>query len=357
VGGIESGERNIALVNICVLADTLDVPPSALPDFDDRKAHRLHDETEAAPGKRIRHPPAFEAFASKVNPRCRHYANDSDSHYYDDSCILVRMEHGQCGFQAARPRQSGPREVEGLCTSSSEQKRTSMNTSTTTRIATESEMDISRRPGNSARSGRSQFLKWLRNIHGWVGLWGAVLGLLFGVTGFLQNHRAVMKIKAGGPAVSSVQVPVAADAFHSPRDLSNWVHDTLKFSRPATRVQREPAKPVTWGDQSVMQPEHWTARFIAPHYLVDADYWKGGTFVTVERRDQGVIGVLEAMHRSQGANVGWILLADSIAGSMILLSLTGVILWTELNRKRTIGASIFIVSLIAMIVLAADSIS
>ncbi|TDY43342.1 putative PepSY-like transmembrane protein [Paraburkholderia rhizosphaerae] len=104
-----------------------------------------------------------------------------------------------------------------------------------------------------------------------------------------------------------------------------------------------------------IEPEHWTVRFIAPRYLVDADYWKGGTFVHVERREQGVIGVLEAMHRSQGANVGWILLADSIAGSLIVLSLTGVILWTELNRKRAIGATIFIVSLIAMIVLAADS--
>jgi hypothetical protein len=35
-----------------------------------------------------------------------------------------------------------------------------------------------------------------------------------------------------------------------------------------------------------------------------------------------------------------------------LLSLTGVILWTELNRGRTVGTSIFIVSLIAAIALA-----
>ncbi|CAN7700405.1 hypothetical protein [Caballeronia sp. LjRoot31] len=61
------------------------------------------------------------------------------------------------------------------------------------------------------------------------------------------------------------------------------------------------------------------------------------------------------MHRSEGAGVGWILFADSIAGSLILLSLTGVLLWTELTRRKTIGASIFVVSLVTMIVLALQS--
>jgi transcriptional regulator with XRE-family HTH domain len=33
VGGIERGQRNIALLNICRLAETLDVPVSELMDF------------------------------------------------------------------------------------------------------------------------------------------------------------------------------------------------------------------------------------------------------------------------------------------------------------------------------------
>jgi len=33
LGGIERGKRNIALINICVLANTLGVAPSALLDF------------------------------------------------------------------------------------------------------------------------------------------------------------------------------------------------------------------------------------------------------------------------------------------------------------------------------------
>lgn len=34
LGGVERGQRNISLVNICRLAKTLKVPPSALLDFD-----------------------------------------------------------------------------------------------------------------------------------------------------------------------------------------------------------------------------------------------------------------------------------------------------------------------------------
>ena len=33
LGEVERGKRNIALINICILADTLQVPPSALLDF------------------------------------------------------------------------------------------------------------------------------------------------------------------------------------------------------------------------------------------------------------------------------------------------------------------------------------
>lgn len=34
LGGVERGLRNISLLNICRLADTLSLPPSALLDFD-----------------------------------------------------------------------------------------------------------------------------------------------------------------------------------------------------------------------------------------------------------------------------------------------------------------------------------
>ena len=53
------------------------------------------------------------------------------------------------------------------------------------------------------RSRRATFIKWLRHVHGWVGLWGAALGMLFGVTGFVLNHR-VEPLRTFGVACAHV---------------------------------------------------------------------------------------------------------------------------------------------------------
>lgn len=213
------------------------------------------------------------------------------------------------------------------------------------------------RDAERAPSRRGVFLKWLRRIHGWIGLWGAVLGLLFGITGVLQNHRAVMKIKTPAPEVSTIQVALPSPMPHSPKELAKYLQTELKLDNvPPGRIQKEPAHPVSWGDQSVIQPEHWTIRFGNAKSQVTAEYWQGSNAVSVERRDQGLIATIQSLHKSNGTSIGWILLADSFAGSMILLSLTGVILWTGLNRRRTLGASIFIVSIIAIISFGAQSI-
>jgi transcriptional regulator with XRE-family HTH domain len=40
VGGVERGEYNISLLNICLLAEALDVPPHELLQFTDKKERR-----------------------------------------------------------------------------------------------------------------------------------------------------------------------------------------------------------------------------------------------------------------------------------------------------------------------------
>jgi hypothetical protein len=48
-------------------------------------------------------------------------------------------------------------------------------------------------------------------------------------------------------------------------------------------------------------------------------------------------------------SIGWVLFVDSFAGAMILLSLTGVLLWTELNRRKTIGAVLVLGSIVVAV--------
>ena len=208
--------------------------------------------------------------------------------------------------------------------------------------------------GEAARQPKSSrritFIKWLRKVHGWIGLWGAALGLLFGTTGFLLNHRGgPLRISTGEPVVSTVQVPLPQPAPETPRELAKWLKQELKLKGKPGRMQNEPAHQVAWGERSVMQPEHWQISFASPKANTAAEYWVGNDFVTVKRTENSLLATLTNLHKGVGMSVGWVLVVDTLAGSLILLSLTGVLLWTELNRRKTVGAVLVIGSIVTLL--------
>jgi uncharacterized protein len=190
------------------------------------------------------------------------------------------------------------------------------------------------------------FLTWLRKTHGWLGLWGAALGLLFGVSGVLLNHRSVMKIPAAKSHEVVQQLPVPERLPADPQAWGEWLRAELRLERPPTRVRVEPGRPVEWGDRTLQQPAHWIANFAGPGESVQADWWAGNSHVTVKRTDYNGWSMLTNLHKGTGLGVGWILLVDTLAGSIVLLSLTGVVLWTKLNRRRLVGAGIVGTSLV-----------
>lgn len=214
-------------------------------------------------------------------------------------------------------------------------------------------LDRDERNARQQRSRRATFVKWLRKVHGWIGLWGAALGLLFGTTGFLLNHRGgPLRVSTGEPQVSVVQVPLPQPAPPTPRELGKWLKQELKLAGSPGRVQKEPAHPVAWGERSMVQPEHWQLNFALPHENTTAEYWVGNGYVTVKRSENTFLATLTNLHKGVGLSVGWILLIDTLAGSIILLSLTGVLLWTELNKRKTVGAVLVIGSIVAAVCMA-----
>jgi uncharacterized protein len=34
----------------------------------------------------------------------------------------------------------------------------------------------------------------VRQVHLWIGAWGAIAAILFGISGFMQNHRGMMQL-------------------------------------------------------------------------------------------------------------------------------------------------------------------
>ncbi|MCC8402903.1 PepSY-associated TM helix domain-containing protein [Paraburkholderia sp. MMS20-SJTN17] len=202
------------------------------------------------------------------------------------------------------------------------------------------------------RSRRAAFIKWLRKVHGWVGLWGAALGLLFGTTGFFLNHRGgPLRVSTGEPQVSVMQVPLPQPAPETPHELANWLRQELKIAGNPGRVQKEPEHAVAWGDRSVVQPEHWQLNFASPKENTSVEYWVGNHTVTIKRSANTFLATLTNLHKGVGLSIGWVLLIDTLAGSLILLSLTGVLLWTELNRRKTAGLALVAASIAVAVVL------
>lgn len=191
----------------------------------------------------------------------------------------------------------------------------------------------------SANAQRGKFLRSLRKIHGWLGLWGAVLGLLFGVSGFLLNHRAVLKIPASKMEVSEIQLAMPEPLPVNAQEFTRFIQQSLDIQHgPSQRKPRreEPAIDARFLGKDVPQPERWEVNFVMPHAMIQAEYIAGNQFATVKREDANLWGFIMRMHKGVGANAAWVLLADSIAGAFILLSLTGVLLWTKMRGSRLV---------------------
>ncbi|MET0519423.1 MAG: PepSY-associated TM helix domain-containing protein [Burkholderiaceae bacterium] len=198
-------------------------------------------------------------------------------------------------------------------------------------------------------SRRATVVQWLRKTHGWIGLWGATLGLLFGVSGIWLNHRTLLKLPPVAQQRSEVQLalpdPPPADA----QALAAWLQQSLQIDAAPISVKVEPARPVAWaagdaaggGAAPLRQPAHWTIQFGGPQALIQAEAWAGNRSVSVRHIENGLLATLMNLHKGTAMPVGWILLVDTLAGSLILLSISGLALWMLTHRRRTAGLLIF----------------
>lgn len=198
---------------------------------------------------------------------------------------------------------------------------------------------------------RATYVRWLRKTHGWFGLWGATLGLLFGFSGIWLNHRAVLKLPPMAQQRSETQLALPDPAPADAAALGVWLQSNLQLDAPPTSVRVEPAKRVAWSEKgtspALMQPEHWTIVFGGPGSTVQAETWAGNRSVSVRRTENGVLATLTNLHKGVGMPVPWILLVDTLAGCLIFLSISGVLLWLQTHRKRVVGLTLFAASLAA----------
>jgi hypothetical protein len=211
--------------------------------------------------------------------------------------------------------------------------------------------------GSMRVNRRLTFVRWVRRTHGWFGLWGALLGLMMGLSGVWLNHRAVLKLELSAQTQMNAQLALPDPAPATAADMAAWLQTALNMDRPANNMRVERARPVPWAEKGaaekpLMQPERWFFVFGGPNHVVQVEYFAGNKSASVRTTASGFIATLTNLHKGVGMPVPWILLIDTLAGSLIFLSLSGLILWWETNRRRRLGIAIFGVSVAATIGLA-----
>ena len=192
------------------------------------------------------------------------------------------------------------------------------------------------------RWSKPSALRWLKKVHAWTGLWGAVIFLFLGITGVLLNHKSVLKIDTGGAQeVMSVIIPVDPAALKTIDDLGIWAAQEFgTIIKPSSPRQSGSTDPVMFMGRVVNPAVIWKQRFYAPNSILLVEYVPGDTSLKATKRAQNGLGFIKNLHKATGMGLVWVLFMDFIAGALIAMTITGTLLWSRLHGSRLLAAAI-----------------
>ena len=173
--------------------------------------------------------------------------------------------------------------------------------------------------------------RWLRTLHIWIGLWGALGAVLYGSTGLLMSHRfgdgAWPQGEARDAGRSTLSVP--AQAQTSAEALSLWLQDAHGLEAQIIRKPKDGDTGKPWSLSGGTAGAGWTL-----------DYRPGEGEAQLKRSDYTPLAALNRLHKAVAGGVGWRLLGDSFAVCMILLGISGLWLWVRGRSPGRIATGI-----------------
>jgi hypothetical protein len=179
----------------------------------------------------------------------------------------------------------------------------------------------------------------IRQLHLWIGAWGAIAAILFGISGFMQNHRGMMKLPQGDTTeVSSVELEVPEADRQSRESMLGWLRETQHLDVDIQRARGS-------GSGGL---KRWMFNGGNARILTQVEYVEGASTVTVRKSENSPLAILSRLHKGVGGGAAWILLTDSFAVAMVLLGISGIILWA---RGRTVAQMAFSIVGVAVVVL------
>lgn len=191
----------------------------------------------------------------------------------------------------------------------------------------------------SATASRNRTHRIVRQLHLWIGAWGAIAAILFGSSGFIMNHRAVLKLPQGSSSdLSKIELPVPEGVRSTPEAMRTWLRDTHKLDIDNVRVMR--AQPVEFNGQKIKPPARWMFSGGNARVSTQAEYSEGNASITVSTTEQSPLAVLTRLHKGVGGGLAWILLTDTFALAMVALGISGILLWARGRSAKQMAFSV-----------------
>ena len=163
-------------------------------------------------------------------------------------------------------------------------------------------------------------LKWARLLHVYLTLFGFVLLLFFAVTGFMLNHEKWF---------------IGTDAYER-NDKGTMPMELLGENPDPLAIVEKLRKDFGARGEAVFddnkENEEIRVTFKSPGYLGEATIKRDDGETSVNHRNDGVVSLLLDLHRGKDSGLAWSLVIDGVSVLFLIVSITGLILWSSLAR-------------------------
>lgn len=192
--------------------------------------------------------------------------------------------------------------------------------------------------------------RWVRQLHLWIGAWGALAAVIYGLTGLVMNHRFGDGAWPQGETADSgrVVLEVPAEARNTPEALAAWLGSAHGLQPQVIRKGKPEAARL--GGDEVRQPPKWNLSGGTAAKSWSLEYIPGNVTAEVKQSRHSLLAGLNRLHKGVGGGWGWIALADSFAIGMLLLGLSGIWMWARGRNTRQMVASVMGLSVLVLLV-------
>ena len=196
---------------------------------------------------------------------------------------------------------------------------------------------------STRRRGNASY-RWIRQLHLWIGAWGALAAILYGITGLVMNHRFGDGAWPQGESseTARIELPIPLQARATPEQLSLWLRDHRQLDAQVIR------KGGPGGGEGKPAPK-WTLSGGSAGDSWAMEYVPGSPSATLKHSRHSPLAAFNRLHKAVGGGRFWVLLADSFAVGMLLLGVSGIWMWARGRGWREMAFSVMGLSTVVFV--------